>query len=74
MKKKDNCFTRTFKPKRILTSAKFSAIIGVSYWATTRYEIAFESGVSWMPILAFLLVAFVLLIFGGSFLDSMSKD
>ena len=71
---KKNWFKRTFTAPRIYTSIKFSAIIGVSYWATTRYEIAFESGVFWMPILAFLLVAFVLLIFGGSLLDMISRD
>ncbi|MEK6899752.1 MAG: hypothetical protein AABX05_01380 [Nanoarchaeota archaeon] len=67
-------FKRIFTRSRIATSIKFSAIIGVSYWATTRYEIAFKSGISGMPILAFLLVALVLLVFGGSLLDSMTKE
>ena len=74
MVKKKNWFKRTFTAPRIYTSIRFSVIIGVSYWATTKYEIAFKSGISWMPILAFLLVVFVLLVFGGSLLDMMSRD
>ncbi len=60
--------------KRIYTAIKFSAIVGVTYWATTEYELAFKSGHWWMGILAFILVAAVLLIFGGGLLDAMSKD
>jgi hypothetical protein len=73
MAKKKNWFKKTFNPSRIFTSIKFSAIIGVTYWATTRYEIAFDSGLTYMPILAFFFVALVLLLFGGSFLEMISK-
>lgn len=69
-----NWFKRTFAGSRIATSIKFSAIIGVTYWATTIYEVAFKSEISLMPILAFLLVALVLIVFGGSLLDTMAKD
>lgn len=63
---------KTFTAKRVFTSATFSAIVGVTYWATTVYEKAFDN--VWLTICAFLLVALVLLLFGGSLLDAMSKD
>lgn len=67
-----NWFKKTFTAKRIFTSITFSAIVGVTYWATTVYEKAFDN--LWLTIGAFLLVALVLLLFGGSLLDAMSKN
>ena len=60
--------------KRVITSVKFSAIIGVSYWATTVYEKAFALN-SWiLAFWDFLIVAGVMLLFGGTLLDVMEID
>ena len=72
--KKKNWFKKTFTVQRVFTSIKFSAIIGVTYWATTVYERAFEMSSPYWAILAFILVSLVLLLFGGSLLDAISKD
>lgn len=74
MEKLGKRLKKIFPLKRIYTSLSFSMIICVSYWVTTTYEKAFESGLWWGPIIAFLLIAVVLLIFGGSILDELSRD
>lgn len=61
-------------PSRILTAAKFSAIIGVSYWAVTMYEKAFALDGWYWGIVAFFIVFGVMLLFGKSLLDVMHKD
>ncbi|MFA6462029.1 MAG: hypothetical protein WCV90_07230 [Candidatus Woesearchaeota archaeon] len=74
MNKLKKWLKETFKPNRIYVAIKFSVLVGVTYWATTVYKTAFESGYSWMVVLAFILVAIVLLLFGRGLLDAMSKD
>ena len=74
MNKINNWFKKNFTAKRIFIAIKFSAVVGVTYWATTVYEAAFKSEQWWMGILAFILVAAVLLIFGRGLLDTMTKD
>jgi len=63
-----------FAGKRLKTAFKFSAIVGVTYWATTLYKPAFEQGLWYSAIPAFLLVALVLLVCGGGLLDAMQRD
>lgn len=74
MKPKKHWIRKKFTAQRILTSINFSAIVGVTYWATTVYEKAFNSNKFFLGLGAFLLVALVLLLFGGSLLDAMSKN
>ncbi len=62
-----------FSRKKIWASFAFSLIVGVTYWATTVYKAAFETGKWGWPIAAFFLVALVLLVFGTSFLELFEK-
>ena len=71
---KKNWFKERFSGKRILIAAEVSAIIGVTYWATTIYEKAFEIGSIKSGASAFIIVFLVLLILGGSILEAMSKS
>ncbi len=64
---------RTFSKPRIKASIHFSLVLGVTLWATTVYRAA--EGKHWaFYIGAWLLIAFILLIFGGSFLDILDKE
>lgn len=67
-------FRKAFSGKRVITSITFSAVVGVTYWATTLYEKAFNAQDTILAIKAFLVVALVLLIFGGNLLDAMSRS
>ena len=64
----------TFSKRRIKVSLEFSLIAGVTYWATSIYEKGFETNNMWVILSAFFLVAFVLLIFGGTFLDLITDQ
>ncbi|MBT3865829.1 hypothetical protein HOF78_01855 [Candidatus Woesearchaeota archaeon] len=70
----NNWLKKTFSKKRMKISAKFSAIVGITYWATTVYEKAFADNSMVAGAIGFFTVFFVLLIIGGKILDTMSKD
>jgi len=65
-------FEETFSAKRIVTSITFSVIVFVTYWAITIYEKAADNVL--LTFGAIFIVILVMLLFGGSFLDAMSKD
>ena len=65
-------FEETFSAKRIVTSLTFSVIVFVTYWAITIYENA--DGNLLLTLGAIFIVTLIMLLFGGSFLDVMSKN
>ncbi len=64
-----NWFKSKFNAKRIYTSIGFSAVVGVTYYATTMYEKAFNQKSTLGAVLVFLLLAVVMLLIGGNLLD-----
>ena len=65
-----NWIKRIFTAKRIVNSIKFSLVIGVTVWASQLYEKALSSqNPAFYYALVFLLVAGIILIFGGKIVE-----